>query len=325
MSRRSTGMVLGKFMPPHLGHKYLVDFAARYVDELTVIVGTLRSEPIPGEKRYSWMREMFPNARVVHLTDENPQYPEEHPGFWRIWHDSIRKFIPNGPDYVFASESYGWKLAEILGARFVPVDIARGLVQVSGTAVRNDPIGNWDYLPACVRPYFLKRVCVFGPESTGKSSLAAKLADHFGTKLVSEYARAHLEAAGGRCSLGDMEPIARGQAASEDALALQARRVLICDTDLLTTRIWSEALYGECSQWICEASEERHYDLYLLTDIDVPWVADSVRYLPEKRAEFLERCERALIEQGRSYLKISGGWERRFETARAAVESLLRP
>ena len=81
----ATGMVLGKFHPPTLGHRYLVDFARHYVRDLTVVVGTLRREEIPGELRFRWMREMFPDVRVVHLTDENPQYPAEHPDFWDIW------------------------------------------------------------------------------------------------------------------------------------------------------------------------------------------------------------------------------------------------
>jgi NadR type nicotinamide-nucleotide adenylyltransferase len=136
-------MVLGKFMPPHLGHVFLVEFAREYVKDLTVVVGTLKAEPIPGELRYGWMRELFPDVRVVHLTDENPQYPHEHPRFWDIWRDSLQRVLPVKPDYVFASEEYGAKLAEVLGAEFVPVDIARGAVPVSGTAIRNDPWTHW--------------------------------------------------------------------------------------------------------------------------------------------------------------------------------------
>src|SRR5918912_2793574 len=144
------------------------------------------------------MRELFPGARVVHLTDENPQEPAEHPDFWRIWRDSLARVLPGRPDHVFASEDYGPKLAEVLGADFVPVDRAREVVPVSGTAVRADPMGNWQYLPDCVRPSFVRRVCVFGPESTGKSTLARDLARHFRTVAVPEYPRTLLEAQGGR-------------------------------------------------------------------------------------------------------------------------------
>ena len=113
-SSRGTGMVLGKFLPPHLGHQYLVNFARHYVEELTVLACSLASEPIPGELRYQWMCELCPDCRVIHVRDENPQEPHEDPDFWQIWHETIRRVLPEGPDYFFASEDYGFKLAEIL-------------------------------------------------------------------------------------------------------------------------------------------------------------------------------------------------------------------
>ncbi len=320
---RKTGMVLGKFLPPHLGHVYLVDFARRYVDELTVVVGTLQAEPIPGEQRCAWMRELFPDARVVHLTDENPQHPEEHPDFWHIWRQSLLRVLPAPPDYVFASESYGPRLAEILGAEFVPVDPARSVVPVSGTTLRKAPFSYWAYLPPCVRPYFARRVCVFGPESTGKTTLARSLAACLSTVMVPEYARTLLMSQGGRIAPEDIPRIARGQAASEDALLRSANRVVICDTDLLATTLWGEVLFGDCPAWVREEAERRTYDLYLLTDVDVPWEADPVRYLPGERASFLRRCEEALKTRGRPYLKLSGPPEARLAAALRAVEALL--
>ncbi len=321
----TTGMLLGKFLPPHLGHVYLAEFAGRYVDRLTVVVCSLVREPIPGELRFRWMRELLPFDNVVHLTDELPQEPSEHPDFWALWRASLTRVLPGRPDYVFASEDYGRKLAEVLGGTFVPVDRARQALPVSGTAVRTDPLRHWDHIPRPVRPYFVRRVCVFGPESTGKSTLARRLADHFGTALVPEYARTLIESQQGRLEPADMERIARGQVASEEALARNARRVLICDTDVLTTRIWSEVLYGACPEWVRQQAEERRYDLYLLLDVDVPWVADVARYLPEGRRAFFDRCRAELEARGRPYLHVRGGWDERFAQAVAAVERLLRP
>src|SRR5258708_4010315 len=128
----TSGMVLGKFMPPHLGHVYLVEFARHCVDALTVVVGSLPSEPIPGELRYQWMRELFPDVNVVHLTDENPQKPEEHADFWNIWRSSLLRVLPGRPTYVFAGEEYGARLAEALGARFIPHE--RAVPFVAGPA-----------------------------------------------------------------------------------------------------------------------------------------------------------------------------------------------
>jgi NadR type nicotinamide-nucleotide adenylyltransferase len=317
-------MILGKFMPPHLGHQYLADFARAYVERLTILVCSIQREPIPGALRYAWMRELYPDCRVVPITDELPQEPSEHPDFWQIWHHTIRRVLPDGPECVFASEEYGGRLAQILGARFVPVDPARELVPISGTRVREDPMGCWEFLPPPVRPYFVRRVCVFGPESTGKSTLARDLAARYQTVCVSEYARGLLDPKEGRCDPEDIPLIARGQAASEEALARQANRLLICDTDLLTTTIWSEVLFGDCPTWIREEAERRQYDLYLLTDIDVPWVDDAQRYLPHQREEFMERCISALESRGRPYVRIRGSWEERFRAACAAVDEVLK-
>lgn len=318
-----TGVVLGKFLPPHLGHTLLIDFARHYVQDLTVLVGTLKAEPIPGALRYDWMRRLHPDVRVCHLTDENPQYPEEHPDFWQIWRDSMMAHLGTPPTYLFASEDYGAPLAEVLGSTFVPVDVGREAVPVSGTAIRERPWANWAYLPDVVRPYFVGRVRVVGPESTGKSTLAARLAQTFETRLVTEYARVHLERQGSQIAYEDMIRIARGQAALEDALALQAHRLLICDTDLRATTLWSQALFDRVDPWITAQADARRYDLTLLCDVDVPFVPDPVRYLPERRAEFMAACRQALAAEGATYVEVRGDWETRWETARGAVEALL--
>jgi NadR type nicotinamide-nucleotide adenylyltransferase len=316
------GMVLGTCMPPHLGHVYLCDFARAYCDELAIVVEHVACEPIPSELRFAWMKELFPTSRVVHLLDENPQDPSEHPEFWSIWEASLRRVLPFEPTHVFASEAYGSKLASLFGAEFVPVDPARGIVPVSATAIRTDPFAHWRYLPECVRPHFTKRVCVFGPESTGKSTLALALARRFDTVYVPEYARTLLERKNGELERSDLERIAHGQVASETALARRANRLLLCDTDVLTTVVWSEALYGECSPAI-RALAKRTYDLTLLLDVDVPWVADPVRYLPDERRSFFDRCRAALLEHGRPHVVIRGSWDERFAAAVDAIERLF--
>ena len=128
------GMVLGKFLPPHAGHLHLLDFAQRMADELCVVVGTLAAEPISGALRHAWIRELAPAAQVLHLTDENPQHPAEDPDFWGIWRRSLERILPAPVDLVFASEAYGETLAEVLGARFIPVDLERTALPISGTA-----------------------------------------------------------------------------------------------------------------------------------------------------------------------------------------------
>jgi NadR type nicotinamide-nucleotide adenylyltransferase len=316
-------MLLGKFLPPHLGHVYLCEFAGRYVDRLTVVVCSSAREPIPGALRYQWMRELFPFATVVHLTDELPQDPAENPDFWPLWKAALERVLPDRLDFVFASEDYGWKLAEVVGARFVPVDRLPSADRVSSRDIRADPMRHWERIPRCVRPYFVKRVCLFGPESTGKSGLAANLANEFQTTWVPEYARTLLEARGTPIELADMVPFVRGQIASEEALARNACRVLLCDTDPLTSLIWSETLFGTCDPWVREQADGRDYDRYLLLDVDVPWVEDPIRYLPENRRGFFDRCRHELEQRGRQFVHIRGTWDERFRQAREAVEQVL--
>ena len=321
--RPTTGLVLGKFMPPHNGHVYLAEFAQSYCDELTIYVDSLSDQTIPGALRAKWMAEMFPNARVEHPDRENPQYPEDHPDFWEIWRECLLAASGGKVDYLFASEDYGVKLAEVIGATFVPVDIGRTSIPISGTEIRNDPLANWDHLPRTVRPYFAKRVCIFGPESSGKSTLTRDLAKHFNTIAVPEYARTHLELRSGELDARDIPMIARGQMASEDALAPNANRLLFCDTDLLTTTIWSDWMFGGCEEWIVDEARRRQYDLYLVTDVDVPWVEDQVRYLPEERRSFFDRCIQELTALDRPFHIVNGSWEERFSSAVAAVDELL--
>ncbi|MBX3171375.1 MAG: AAA family ATPase [Candidatus Eremiobacteraeota bacterium] len=313
-------MVLGKFMPPHLGHLYLVDFARRYADELTVVVGSLAGEPIEGCLRVGWMRELFPQLRVVHLTDENPQLPDQHPDFWNIWKRSLERVVARPIDLVFAGEEYGGPLAEVLGARFIPVNGMRSLVPVSGTQIRQNPGACWAYLPAPVRAHFVRRISIFGPESTGKSTLTARLAEHFQTLWVPEYARGWLEARGGQVCLADLPVISRAQRASEEALARQCGPLLFCDTDPSATPLWSEELFGGCDPLLEEAVGR--YDLTLLCAPDVPWVEDCVRYRPEGGQAFWERCLRRLELEDRRVVHLSGSWERRWQQAVSAIQSL---
>jgi NadR type nicotinamide-nucleotide adenylyltransferase len=316
-------MVLGKFLPPHAGHVYLCEFARRWASELTIVVGTLPREPIPGTLRADWMRELFPSDNVIHLSDDLPEEPSQHPDFWALWRAALLRVLPAPPDVVFASETYGAQLALVLGARFVMVDLARSVVPISGTSIRDDPMAHWRHIPRCVRPYFAKRVSIFGPESTGKTTLTGDLAAAFETSWVPEWARSLLDARGGQLEGLDWTEIIRGQVASEEALVRDANRVLLCDTDPLATVVWAEALHATLPPEVERAAYERRYDLTLLLAPDVEWVADPVRYLPGRSEWFFERCVAALEKAGRRYVVVRGDFAARLLSATSAVSSCL--
>ncbi len=322
----STGLILGKFMPVHAGHRYLIDAARARVDRLTVVVCTLEREPIPGDLRYGWMKSLYPDVNVVHLTDELPQEPHEHPDFWALWTAALKHVHPEPISTVFGSEDYVLPLASCLDAAPIVVDRDREHVPISATMIRADPMVNWDYIPPPVRPYFVRRVCILGTESTGKTTLAATLAAHYNTVWAPEYARAYIdEEVGAVASLSveNFEQIVRGQWAGEERLAREANRVLISDTDIITTMVYAYAFLGTCPDWIVQAAAMPRYDLYLLTTPDVPWVWEDQRTFGHRRAEMQARFAAALDERAIPYTLISGDWAVRERTAIAAIEGLL--
>jgi len=172
------------------------------------------------------------------------------------------------------------------------------------------------------------KIVLFGPESSGKTTLSIKLAHHYNTVWVAEYARAYLQNKWNNerktCENSDLLPIAIGQMKLENKLVKKADKVLICDTDLLETKVYSEEYYGGAVDPLLEkAAIENTYDLYLLTYIDTPWEADDLRDRPEQRLEMFKAFENALKKYNRPYILLKGDKNARLKTAIKAIDSLL--
>lgn len=319
-------MVLGKFLPPHAGHIHLIRAAQSQCEHLTVLVCSIQKEPIPGEKRFAWMKELFPDPdlQLIHVTDEVPQAPEESDEFWPIWKEIIRRSTPQGLDVVFTSENYGDDIAYHLACWHELVDLPREKFPVSGTLVREEPFAHWEYIPKPVRPWFVKRIALVGPESTGKSTLSKQLAAHFKAGYVEEFAREYMEWGSRPLELTDITEIGRGQAQWEDQAAREADKLLFCDTNLLSTVVWSELYFGEAPEWVIEESKSRKYTLHLLLKPDIPWDDDGTRAFPERAAWHFLRLKEELTLRGESFVIISGQGEIRLQNAIAAVEKLLQ-
>lgn len=316
------GFLLGKFMPVHRGHIHLIETAAAQTEELTVLMCSIRAEPIPGALRYAWMKQLFPKLRILHVTDENPQLPEEHKFFWEIWLDTFRRHVPDA-EVVFSSESYGDEIARRMGIRHVLVDQPRKTIPISATMIRRDPFQYWDFIPKPVRPYYLRKVVLTGPESVGKSTLARQLAQYFQTSYVREYGRDYTEQHGLTITPLDIAQIAGGQLLLEDQAAQEANRLLICDTDLMVTQIWAEIYCGHCPPWVVQMSHQRHYDLYLLLDIDVDWEDDGTREFPHLRPWHFNRLREELESRNCRYAVVSGKGEARLQQAIQTIETIL--
>jgi NadR type nicotinamide-nucleotide adenylyltransferase len=320
------GFLLGKFMPPHAGHMALIRAARALVDELTVLVCWLPDDPIPGETRLAWMRALCPDCRVVGHGDIVPQEPQDSADFWPVWRGIIAKAHPEPIDYLFAGEDYGAELARQLGGLFVPLggrvlglsdDPVAGL---SASAVRADPAAHWPFLPPPVQAHYRRTICLHGAESTGKTTLAARLAQATGALTVGEYGRSHCEAHKEPLTLDDLLLIGRAQQAMIAAAAPYAGPLLIADTDALITAAWCEMLLGTRPAELMAAPKA---DLYLLLEPDLPWVDDGTRFFsdPADRHRFAMIVEQVLIDAGVSFVRIAGTGEQRLAAALGAIHA----
>jgi len=173
------------------------------------------------------------------------------------------------------------------------------------------------------------KVVLFGPESTGKTTLSRQLARHYNSIWVPEYARKFLQKKWNNkrktCESQDLLPIAIGQIKSENKLAGKTNSVLICDTDLLETKVYSETYYSNtCDPILEKYAVENKYDLYFLTYIDTPWESDDLRDKPEERLTMFNAFQDALIKYKKPYVLLKGDKKKRLETAVKHIDKLLK-
>ena len=170
------------------------------------------------------------------------------------------------------------------------------------------------------------KVVVIGPESTGKSTLSERLAGHYQSMWVPEYARQYLDELTRPYEQQDLLVMAEGQLRLEEERAVLANEVLICDTDLHVIKVWSEHKYGNCDPRILEMIAMRRYDLYLLTYIDIPWEEDPQREHPDPamREYFYQVYKDIVVNSGVPWVDIRGSYEERLQRATEAVDKLFK-
>ncbi|MCF2530939.1 AAA family ATPase [Yinghuangia soli] len=345
MTRFGHGLVLGKFYPPHAGHHHLVRTAQARCERLTVLVCAASVESVPLADRVAWMRDEHPDVHVVGAMDDHPVDLHDA-AIWDAHMAVFQAAVPDRVDAVFSSEEYGAELARRFGAAEVCVDLDRTRYPVSGTAVRKDPVGSWEFLAPAVRGALARRVVVLGAESTGTTTLSLALAAHYRarggvwaqTGYVAEYGRryselmlARAQAENPQATWEDIEfrteefpVIARQQDADEEAAARSGSPVLFCDTDSFATTIWHERYMGGRNPEVEAIAARTRRQLYILTHHeDVPFEDDGLRDGPELRPWMTGRFHDELTSTGRRFITVRGTREQRLATAVAAVDGLL--
>ncbi|SFD50052.1 AAA family ATPase [Spirosoma endophyticum] len=301
----TTGLVFGKFMPVHQGHLALIEFARKQCDQLIVSMSVTPEDPISPELRLRWLTELLASYPTIEVVAEADDFHDPTLPLWeatKLWAAFIKRRFPDVSVF-FSSEGYAIPLAHHSGLRHVAFDPNRQQVPISATLIRNKPFRFWDYIPDVVRPYFVKKICLYGPESVGKTTLARQLAIEFKTIYVPEMAREILTS--NDITADDIIKI--GHAQTEAVLRAQrvANRILFCDTDVITTQIYSEIYLHYVPPVLYELEKKIQYDAYILLDIDVPWVADNLRDFGHQRTEMLVRFRDELTRRKLAYTLIS--------------------
>ncbi|MBX3254472.1 MAG: AAA family ATPase [Chitinophagaceae bacterium] len=317
------GLVIGKFMPLHKGHIALIEFAASRCDELIVSMSYTDADPIEPQLRFKWIKEQFKNNSAIVPYIIKDDFDNEHLPLQErtaAWAKKMEQAYPP-VDILISSENYGEPFALNMSAAHIVFDMQRSTVPISATAIRNEPLANWQYIPIHIQPYFVKKICFYGPESTGKSTLAMKMAEHYNTVYVPESARDILQSN----DFGEKEIIAIGRLQHQyiQEKLQQANKFLFCDTDAITTAIYAQLYLRKVPPVITELEKQTRYDLYFLLDIDTPWIADPLRDQGHRRKEMMKIFKNELEERKIEYVLISGSYEERERKVRAVLDEMM--
>jgi NadR type nicotinamide-nucleotide adenylyltransferase len=279
-------VILMTALVPTLGHKALIDFALSYAGYVDVIVSGRSFEPVSIDDRIAALEEHYENepSRLVfikHFDDDAPQNPstDEEWDYWKniVLNNDIGEYEY---DCIIASEPYGKKMAELIGAEFVPFDPDRNFIDVKGTKVREQIAWRYDdLLPEFARK-MRKVITFFGQESCGKSTMTKLMNKEYVSYMTHEFARPYLEAMDDKTVTHEkMCNIADGQYALEKiARDKTDRPFLFQDTDLLSTIGYNRIYKGEPIDFIETRFNRHKADLYIVMNDEIPFVEDDLRY-----------------------------------------------
>jgi NadR type nicotinamide-nucleotide adenylyltransferase len=319
-----TALVIGKFYPPHRGHKFLIDAASVDNNVVHVILCQESNEVPEGKLRKGWLQEIHPHAIIKVIDDV---YDPTDSAMWAQLVKACLGFIP---DVVFTSEDYGAEFSRLLGSKHVLVDKNRLNIPISATQIRSNPWQYWEFFEPPVREYYAIRVVMAGAESTGKTTLSKDLAKVYETNWVPEFGRSYSErkireGTNDDWATSDFVTIATEQCLLENNAARLANRVLVCDTDAFATAIWHRRYLKERSPEVeAIALTHRSPDLVILTDIATPFEQDGVRDGELIRGWMHDVFLEELIKSKRRFIMVKGTPKERLEQACSEINRILK-
>jgi NadR type nicotinamide-nucleotide adenylyltransferase len=318
------GLTLGKYAPLHRGHQHVIETALAEMDRVIVLIyDAPEVTPVPLPVRAAWIRKLYPQVEVLEAWDgpveigSDPALTARHDAYLK------RRLAGRMITHFYSSEFYGEHVSRALGAVDRQVDSERLLQPISATMVRSDPYRYRQFLDPLVYRDLITQVVFLGAPSTGKTTLAAALAQEHRTVWVPEYGREYWEKhqSNRRLSLEQLFEIGVGHRQREEAQLMSANRYLFIDTDATTTRQFSLYYHDACDERLEQlASETRlRYDLFFLCLPDIPYDDTWDRSGAVFREVFQRRIEADLITRRIPYAKVGGSLEQRM----ASVNEVL--
>lgn len=288
------GLTLGKFAPLHRGHQWLLDTALAEVDKLSVIIyDAPETTAVPLAIRANWLRQLYPQIRVIEAWDgptevgDTPEIKKRHEAY------ILNTLNISGITHFYSSEFYGDHMSKALNAVNRLVDMSRQVVPISASAIRATPYALRQYVHPWVYRDLITHVVFLGAPSTGKTTIAARMAQEYQTVWMPEYGREYWEThqVNRRLTLQQLVEIAEGHLEREETLLYNANHYLFTDTNALTTFIFSLAYHGEAAPHLALLAQQTaaRYDLVFVCDTDIPYdntwdrSGDADRQVMQKR------------------------------------------
>lgn len=305
----------------------MIEFALGKCDLLSVLICASDKESISGDVRKKWIEETFktgkkPEVLLLNYKEEeliNSSVPSREVS--NAWAKEFKKVFPLHAVLV-TSEVYGDYVADAMGIKHIPFDLAREIVPCSASMIRNDIQKCWSYLPASVKPYYCKKVVILGTESTGKSTLSKNLASHFNATLVAEAGRDLIEDSN-EFTVDDLYKVAHEHARRIEEAAKGESALIVIDTDVHITQSYARYFFEKplvLDEWIYDSNKA---DLYLYLCNDVPHVQDGTRLSKEERNKLDASHREILNTSGIRFVEIKGDWLNRQDRAIELIGALL--
>lgn len=322
--RMKRGLTLGKYAPLHRGHQLVIERGLAEMDEMVVIIyDSPAVTTIPLAVRAGWIRSLYPTVTVIEAWD-GPQEVGYTPALTRAHERYVIETLGvSGITHFYASEPYGEHMSRALGAVDCRVDEGRLQVPISGTAARQDPFGSRAFIDPLVYRDLIANVVFLGAPSTGKTTLARRLAQEFDTQWMPEYGREYWEThqVERRLSPAQLTEIAQGHIQREDALLERSNRYLFTDTNAITTATFARYYHGRVEPELAALADAAgtRYDLVFVCDTDIPYDDTWDRSGEANREVFQRQVISDLNQRKVPYILLSGSLEER----RARVGEVL--